>query len=149
MPCYALKSFIDDSSILGMEAWFGLCICAYLRHTSPAQKLPWVPSPVSAYFAATMWQQNRKVQMNMAELLGINWHQFDCHILRAWNKLRKALMRMARNGGSACDHVTYVTEILLRFDLPCTRPMNQIRGFETDTKDRWTGRQVVINACDF
>ena len=32
--------------------------------------------------AATMWQQNRKVQMNMAELLGINWHQFDCHILR-------------------------------------------------------------------
>ena len=31
--------------------------------------------------AATMWQQNRKVQMNMAELLGINWHQFDCHIL--------------------------------------------------------------------
>ena len=60
--------------------------------------------------AATMWQQNRKVQMNMAELLGINLIAIFWEILRAWNKLRKALMRMARTGGSAYHGILIVTE---------------------------------------
>ena len=40
----------------------------------------------------------------------------------------------------------------LRFDLPCTRPMNQIRGFEADHKDSTTtvveGQVGRLKGCD-